>query len=212
MLKVQIFWGVVIDSNRSWEIRIERTCSRISRNLFIINRLSKVLDLNERKAYCGLMYPLLSYGIVVWGHSAKANTTRIFALQKRAVRYTAAVPKRLESCRNSFRNLKILTVYSLYIQETILYVKKECKCTVNKQIHTHNTRKNKDYHKYLHNLELYSSKPPVAGCIFYKKLPNNIKQIENNNEFARELKKLLIKGCYYSIQDYLNEEFSTIGY
>jgi hypothetical protein len=58
----------------------------------------------------------------------------------------------------------------------------------------------------VHNLELYNSKPPVAGCIFY-----NMKQIENN-QFARELKKSLIKGCYYSIQDYLNEEFSTIGY
>jgi hypothetical protein len=77
---------------------------------------------------------------------------------------------------------------------------------------THNTRKNKDYHKYVHHLELYNSKPSVAGCIFYKKLPNNMKQIENNTQFARELKKLLIKGCYYSIQDYLNEEFSTIGY
>jgi hypothetical protein len=66
--------------------------------------------------YYGLIYLLLSYGIVVWGHSAKANTTRIFALQKRAVRYTAGL-KHLESCKNSFRNLKILTVYLLYILE-----------------------------------------------------------------------------------------------
>jgi hypothetical protein len=99
------FLGVVINSNLSWEIHIDRTCSKISSNIFIINRLSKILDLNERKMlYYGLIYPLLSYGIVVWGHSAKANTTRIFALQKkRAVRYTAGI-KHLESCRNSFRN------------------------------------------------------------------------------------------------------------
>jgi hypothetical protein len=71
-----------------------------------------------------LIYPLLSCGIAVWGHSAKANTTKIVALQKkRALRYTAEL-KHLESCRNSFRNVNILTVYSLYIQETILYVKK----------------------------------------------------------------------------------------
>jgi hypothetical protein len=143
------------------------------------------------------------------GTQCKANTTRISALQKRTVRYTAGL-KHLDSCRNSFRNLKILTVYSLYIQETILYVKEKCKCTVNKQIHTHNTRNNEDYHKYMHNLELYNSKPSVALCIFYNNLYNNIKQIEN--QFARELKKLLIKGCYYSIQGYLNEEFSIIGY
>jgi hypothetical protein len=31
----------------------------------------------------------------------------------------------------------------------------------------------------VHNLEPYNSKPSVAGCTFYNKLPNNIKQIEN---------------------------------
>jgi hypothetical protein len=38
------------------------------------------------------------------------------------------------------------------------------------------------------------------GCdsIFYNKLPNNIKQTGNNNQFKKELKDLLNKGCYYS--------------
>jgi hypothetical protein len=94
-----------------------------------------------------------------------------YVLPKRAVRYTAGL-KHLESCRDSFRNLKILTVYSLYIQEIILYVQEKCNCTVNKQIHTYNTRNNKHYHKYGHNLELYNSKPSVTGCIFYNKLTN----------------------------------------
>jgi hypothetical protein len=26
------------------------------------------------------------------------------------------------------------------------------------------------------------------------------------------LKELLIKGCYYTIEDYLNKDFSDIGY
>jgi hypothetical protein len=124
--------------------------------------------------YYGLIYPFLSYGITIWGQSAKALTRRIFILQTRAVRYIAGL-KHLESCKDSFRHLKILTVYSLYIQGTILYVKEKCNCTVNKQIHTHNTRNNKDYHIYGHNLDIYNSKPLVAGCIYYNKLPNNIK-------------------------------------
>lgn len=70
---------------------------------------------------------------------------------------------------------------------------------VNKQVHTHNTRNNNDYHKLVQNLEFYNSKSSVAGCIFYNKLPNNIKQLENKNQFIRELKNLLINGCYYSI-------------
>jgi hypothetical protein len=144
----------------------------------------------------------------MWGQSAKALIRRIFILQKRVVGYIAEL-KHLESCKDSFRHLKILTVYSLYIQETILYVKEKCNCTVNKQIHTHNTKNNKDYHIYGHNLEIYNSKPSVAGCIYYNKLPN-IKQIENINQFRRKL-ELLIKGCYYTI-DYPNEDFSEIGY
>jgi hypothetical protein len=120
MLKVQISRG---SNRKQFELgkRIDRTCSK-SRNIFIINRLFKILDLNGRKRlYYGLIYHFLLYGIVAWGHSTKVNTTRIFALQKRAVRYTAGL-NHLELCRNSFRNLKILTVYSLYILETILYV------------------------------------------------------------------------------------------
>jgi hypothetical protein len=39
------FFGVIIGSNVSWEVHVERTCNRITCNLFVINRLSKMLDL-----------------------------------------------------------------------------------------------------------------------------------------------------------------------
>jgi hypothetical protein len=46
--------------------------------------------LNERRMlYYSLMYPLPSYGIVVWGQSAKVLTRQIFTLQKLSIRYTA---------------------------------------------------------------------------------------------------------------------------
>jgi hypothetical protein len=112
------FLGVVIDNTLSWEDHVEKTCSRISRNLFLINRPSQLLEQNgKRMLHYGLIYPFLSYGIIVWGQSTKALTRRIFILQKRAVRYTAGLTH-FESCKDSFRHLKILTVYSLYIQET----------------------------------------------------------------------------------------------
>jgi hypothetical protein len=128
--------------------------------------------------------------------SAKELTRRIFIFQKGAVRYTAGL-KHLESCRDIFRNLKILTIYTLHIQETFLHVKERYNCTVHEQILNYNTINNKDYHKYVHKLEFFNRKPSVAGCIFYEKLSNNTKQIENKNHFSRELKKLVIKGCYY---------------
>jgi hypothetical protein len=90
------------------------------------------------------------------------------------------------------RQLSILTLYLLYTQESILYAN-ECDYAVNKQVHAYNTRYNDGYHSYIHNLELYDSKPTVAGCIFCGILPYNIKQIGNNNQFQKELKDVLIK-------------------
>jgi hypothetical protein len=151
--------------------------------------------------------------LTLWNQSVKALNRQIFTLQKRTVRYMTGSKER-ESCRDSFRQLKLLTIYSLDIQETILSAKEKDNCTVNKQIHIYNTRNNNYYHKYVHNIELYKSKLSVARCIFYNKLPNNIlvKQICNNNQFKKELKNLLINRCYCSVDDYLNEEFCNICY
>jgi hypothetical protein len=99
----------------------------------------------------------------------------------------------------------------LYIPETILYTKEKCSCAVNKQLHTFNTRHNSNYQRYVHNLKYYNSKPSVAGCISYNKLPNNIKQICRCNQFKKEVKALLTKGSHYSIDYYLKEDISNIG-
>jgi hypothetical protein len=150
-MKNGVFWDVMPCGSRTFtratghNIPVDAILD--SCNLFIINRLSNILNLNERRMlYYGLICPLLLHRIVVWAHSAKALTRRISFVKKRAVTYSAGL-KHPESCRNSFINLNILPVYSLYIQETILYVKGKCDCTVNEQIHTYNTRNIKDYHK-----------------------------------------------------------------
>jgi hypothetical protein len=33
-----------------------------------------------------------------------------------------------------------------------------------------------------------------------------------DNQFKKNFKELLIKGCYYTTEDYLNEDLSDIGY
>jgi hypothetical protein len=109
------FLGVVIDSTLSWEAHIKTTCRRISCTVFIINKLSKILDQHGRKLlYYGLIYPFLSNGIIVWGTLCKSSYKKNFYPSKRAVRYIARL-EALESCRDGFRQLKILMLYSLYI-------------------------------------------------------------------------------------------------
>jgi hypothetical protein len=76
----------------------------------------------RRVLYNDLIYPFQACGIVVGGQNAKELTRRIFTLLKRSEKYMAEL--KLESSRDT-RQMKLLIVYSLYIQETILYAKKK---------------------------------------------------------------------------------------
>jgi hypothetical protein len=71
--------------------------------------------------YCSLFHSVLSYGIIFWEHSS--NTQELFILQKRAVRLLTGHGSRT-SCRNIFKQLKILLLKSQYIFSTLLFVSK----------------------------------------------------------------------------------------
>jgi hypothetical protein len=68
-----------------------------------------------------------------------------------------------------------------------------------------------DYHLYVHRLGIHKSRLTIAGCKFYNKLPAYIKQIKDNPLFKRKLKQLLINGCYYSIEDFIKDDFTDTG-
>jgi hypothetical protein len=53
------------------------------------------------------------------------------------------------------------------------------------------------------------SESACEGDSICNKLPN-IREIGNSRQFKKEFKDVLIKGCYCSIEDYLNEEFCNI--
>jgi hypothetical protein len=58
----------------------------------------------------------MSYGIMFWGNSPHSPV--IFKMQKRAIRILMGIGYR-ESCRESFQELKILTLSSQYISSLL---------------------------------------------------------------------------------------------
>jgi hypothetical protein len=130
-------------------------------------------------------------------------------LQKRAVRCIADLRPN-DNCRESFVRLRVLTLYSLYILEVILFIKKKDAAITNRQVYNHLTSSS-DYHHLPHNLEIYNSRPTIGGCKLYNKLPAHIKLIRDDRLFKKKLKKLFLKGCYYSVEEYINNDFSHNG-
>lgn len=66
----------------------------------------------------------MSYGITVYDATTKKNLDRILLQQKKAVRIILNL-KRRQSVKEYFSDLGILTVYGLYIFETIMYTKNQ---------------------------------------------------------------------------------------
>jgi hypothetical protein len=74
-----------------------------------------------KMVYYAHIYSHIKNNIIFWGYSACA--TRVFILQKRALGLIYNVSSRY-SCVNLSQQFGILTVPSIYIYESILFVRK----------------------------------------------------------------------------------------
>ena len=63
--------------------------------------------------YCSLIMPYLSYGICVWGRSAKSYISKLLVLQKRALRLIYFAPSDAHAIP-LFIKSKILPVTMIY--------------------------------------------------------------------------------------------------
>ena len=81
------YLGLLIDSYLSWKYHIGHITSKISKTVGIIARLRYYVPTSVLlRIYQSLIFPYLSYGIVVWGHAAQTYIDQILVLHKRALR------------------------------------------------------------------------------------------------------------------------------
>lgn len=193
--------GVVIDSSLSWKPHLDQLCKKLSSGTFAIRRLKQVSGLDIAKvAYFAFLESHLRYGIATWGGAAASALERVLLQQKRAVRCLAGL-QRSESCREAFIELKILTVISLYIQETILHAVSTTQ-TRNQDIHTYDTRNARNFALPSHHLSLYSKKPSYCGAKLFNLLPEEIKNT-NPQQLKKRLTDWLYMRPYYNLEEYL---------
>jgi hypothetical protein len=88
-----------------------------------------------------------------------------------------------------------------------LFVRERGNCKTNDKVHSYNTKSALNYRQSAHNCEIYNCRPTIAGGKFYNRLRVRIKLIKDNLLFRRQLKQLLIKGCYYSVEEYMCDDF-----
>ncbi|KAI5715828.1 hypothetical protein M8J77_023161 [Diaphorina citri] len=113
--------GFLMDPHFNWQEHIFSLSQRLASRLFLLNRLkNEVSPSTLLSAYYGLFHSILSYGLLLWGHSSYSH--QIFVLQKKAIRILDKLPYNSHA-KPSFIKLGILTLPSLYILQCAMHVK-----------------------------------------------------------------------------------------
>ena len=117
------FLGVIVDSKLSWTNHINYISKKISKGIGILNKARKYLPRScLTTLYYSFVYPYLNYCLEVWGKSTENVMSKIFKLQKRAVRVISNEVWRAHS-EPLFDKLKILPIKKIYIYKigTLMY-------------------------------------------------------------------------------------------
>ena len=147
-----------------------------------------------KTVYHSTFNSVISYGLPFWGISP--HNKKIFWMQKKIV-WIMMGCRMLASCRNLFKNLKILPLMSQYVfSVTKFIIKHKHQFTVNWEIHNINTRQHSNLNQPIPNLTGFKHGIYCSGVKIYNNLPLYIKQVvDDPRTFELKLKTFCISTC-----------------
>lgn len=190
------FLGLYVDSKVNWKIHVDYICKKLNQFSYALYKLKKVSSMSTLlTAYHGYVASTLRYGLIFWGNST--DKERAFKAQKRCIRSMCTL-QQTDSCVPHFKSLKILTLPSLYIYESAIFVK------LNIDLYDYRSRAR--HHTKLciapSNTHLLHESTFCVAIRIYNKLPVKIREISDTFIFKKDLQNLLISKCYYKLNDY----------
>jgi hypothetical protein len=143
----------------------------------------------------------MTYGIMFWGNTP--HNPVIFKMQTRVIRILMGIGFR-ESCRESFKELKILTLLSQYIFSLLLFVVHNRGYFASNNI---NTRRKNELHLPQISLTMYRKGVFYSGIKVFNALPTTSKDISSNpKKFKVTLKHYPLTRSFYSLDEFFREQ------
>jgi len=198
------FLGITVDNAFSWKQHIDTIIPKLNKACFIIRRLKLILsNFALKMVYYAFFHLVMSYGLIFWGNST--NSKCVFKLQKQAIRIIMGARNR-DSCREFFKQLRILPLCAQYIYSLLTFVVNNRKLFLdNAELYTINTRNSHNVHFPLPHLMKYQKGVHYAGIWLFNHLPTSIKNTANDTEmFKKVLKKFLMDNSFYHIEELIN--------
>ncbi|XP_054276756.1 uncharacterized protein LOC128995763 [Macrosteles quadrilineatus] len=196
--------GFYLDSKLSWNDHVSVVCKKLSRVISLIRKLKNLVTLQYLVViYHSLFHTHISYGLLLWGHSAACE--RVLLYQKMVLRIMTGAEYR-QHCKPLFQELGILTVYGNYVLSSLLYVKENlADFQMRGQLHGHNLRNNDLISIPRCRTSKVKDSFPLLACKMFNRLPENIKNLEPKL-FKKKLKSWCCQQSFYSLEDYFKAQ------
>ena len=165
---------------------------KISKSVGIMYRLSSQVPKScLLKLYYSLVYPYLTYCILVWGGSFISHLHPLIVLQKKIVRVIHG--KDFNSHTDPlFKESNILKFQDIYKYFLGIYMFKRSHLPEFNRNQTYITRNSSDLLPTFHRLTTCQQSVSFTGPHFWNSLPDRIKNLQSLPSFKFELKKFLI--------------------
>jgi hypothetical protein len=112
--------GLNIDNKLSWKNHINHLVNKLSSSCFIMRTIKPIMSQRSlRMIYFAYIHSVITYGIIFWGNSS--YTVKLFRIQKRVMRIMMGLKKK-DSCKNPFKEMKMLPLCSQCIYSLLQYV------------------------------------------------------------------------------------------
>lgn len=200
------FLGLLLDRNLNFHKHIDSVCKKMSGGIFLLRRMSPIVDRSVLlTAYYGVIYPFMAYAVPIWGGDS-SKTLFLFKMQKRAIRVIFGLYKQ-QSCRETFINSHILTFPSIYILETLSFIKRNPQLTSSNNTQHYKLRNNLNINIPHHYTSFFKKHLLYNGIQLFNALPNKLKLESDLLKFKRQLKNILLAKCYYSVRECIADGF-----
>ena len=198
------FLGMIIDERLNWHDHIQYIQNKISCSLFMLRKAKfALLKINLHTLYYSLVYPYLTYGLILWGGTHKTQTKKIATLQKKAIRVITH-SKYNEHTHPLFKDLKILKLSDLYSWQVSIFMHKFAHnmlpsslspiFTLLGNIHTYQTRNTRNACIPLHRSAVVQKSLLHLGPIIWNKIDNVLKESNSLSKFKSTLKSSMLKA------------------
>jgi ribonuclease P/MRP protein subunit RPP40 len=199
--------GIIIDDTLSWKAQIRNVCNKVARGNGMLSRVKGVIpSYLLRTLYFSFVYPVILYGVSVWGAASASKLERIHVLQKKSVRIIANVAFYAHTL-SLFKKYDILKIVQVYQYSVCLYTHeivhgKYSNPTVYRDLinlraffenHSHNTRNNEKFILPKCRTDFAKLSISYTAVENWNALPLAIKNQTNCKKF-----KLLLKDFFIS--------------